>query len=418
MNNEKFNEAKRVLESIDHNMHKTYHEILFLCGDYNKLIKQKENSEYKDKAKKLVKLDPASNLDELYKASPHCFEYCQLMFERLITDNKWNAASRIMVFVKNKIDESAGMRMAVHLDILQYETDAVYNGLRNTDVSAYETYKKLENSYEQGINSFENLLALYKGIQTVIKKDTYKPSVYIPIGKKVLERFLFLGIEEKRMGLRVYINELLNIKRTEYAMYLYFMYRLNEKDLSVEQEISKYTFVNDELRNTVKKKLGKLKEEAARAEERRKEEESRKQQQGRQYQQRTSHRTKSSSDDPKGYYKILGLKKNATKKDIKKSWAKLIRSMDPDKQKTEAEKKKMSEDLAKINKAKEVLSDDKQREMYDSGMVEDGTEGGQQYMYNQEVPDIFKMFMNDGFFGGFTGNRGGRTTYTFRTSYL
>ncbi len=64
------------------------------------------------------------------------------------------------------------------------------------------------------------------------------------------------------------------------------------------------------------------------------------------------------------YYKILGVKRNASEKEIKSAYRKLARKWHPDlhtgKKKNEAEEK-----IKKINEAYEVLSDPKKREKYD-----------------------------------------------------
>ena len=61
----------------------------------------------------------------------------------------------------------------------------------------------------------------------------------------------------------------------------------------------------------------------------------------------------------KDFYKILGIKKEATDKDIKKAYRKLSLKYHPDKQagKSENEKKKAEEKMVEINEAYEVLSD-------------------------------------------------------------
>ena len=62
------------------------------------------------------------------------------------------------------------------------------------------------------------------------------------------------------------------------------------------------------------------------------------------------------------YYKILGIDKNATEKDIKGAYRKLARQYHPDlnPNDTEANKK-----FQQINEANEVLSDPEKRKKYD-----------------------------------------------------
>jgi len=66
--------------------------------------------------------------------------------------------------------------------------------------------------------------------------------------------------------------------------------------------------------------------------------------------------------DPKGYYKTLGVDKNASLKDIKKAYRKLALKLHPDVSK----EKNAEEKFKKLAEAYEVLSDDKRRKSYDS----------------------------------------------------
>ena len=60
------------------------------------------------------------------------------------------------------------------------------------------------------------------------------------------------------------------------------------------------------------------------------------------------------------YYEILGVKKEATAEQIKKSFRELAKKTHPDKTKEDSE-----EEMIKINKAYEILSDEKSKEKYD-----------------------------------------------------
>ena len=63
----------------------------------------------------------------------------------------------------------------------------------------------------------------------------------------------------------------------------------------------------------------------------------------------------------KDFYEVLGVSKNATAQEIKASYRKLALKWHPDRNKSEEAHEKFKE----INKAYEVLSDTKKREMYD-----------------------------------------------------
>ncbi|KAK3101617.1 hypothetical protein FSP39_004899 [Pinctada imbricata] len=97
----------------------------------------------------------------------------------------------------------------------------------------------------------------------------------------------------------------------------------------------------------------------------------------------------------KDYYEILGVKKNATDKQIKKAFKKLALKYHPDKNKEKDAEKKFME----IAKAYEVLGDPDKRKRYDQfGDEEDGQGGGghgfsgEGFSFNFD--DFFKGFDN------------------------
>lgn len=434
MNKERLNEARLALESIEHDMPDTYYKLLMQCGEYKAILNEKGDNKYKQRAKELNAMDVNKNLDTLYKESPHSALYNQLMFERMLENGDYSGAKKIMSFARKCIDEALGDKMEVHMNIVQNGNDRDYEGLKDVNIEAYNSYKNLKERFDSMRNDYGRLLGLYKDFHVLIKKDTFKPSIFVSMKRRVLERIITLGTIEKRRGLNGYLRDLLDIRSDDNSMRLYFLYKISIEDMAVEKEIKDYKFGTKAIENAVlnefrlmksavKEKEERMRKQKEQEQQRQKQQQEYQRQQQRQYQQQGSRGSgKGQSNDPKGYYKILGVKPDATKKEIKSSWSKLVKTMIPDKEKTEKAKKKMSEDLAKVHEAKSVLYDDKKRQMYDSGMSTDGSRQGrqgQQHMYNQDIPDIFKMFMNsDDIFGGFTGRGGGSRTYTFRTSYL
>merc|ERR1719495_3114161 len=67
------------------------------------------------------------------------------------------------------------------------------------------------------------------------------------------------------------------------------------------------------------------------------------------------------------YYKILGVRRNAKKKDVSKAYRKLAQKWHPDNFQDEDEKKKAEKKFMDIAAAKEVLSDDEKRAKFDAG---------------------------------------------------
>jgi molecular chaperone DnaJ len=100
----------------------------------------------------------------------------------------------------------------------------------------------------------------------------------------------------------------------------------------------------------------------------------------------------------RGYYEILGVKKTASKDEIKKTYRKLALKYHPDKNKSPDAEEKFKE----ISEAYGVLSDDNKRAQYDRF-----GHAGIDSRYTQE--DIFKTINFEDIFGdaGFGGGFGG-----------
>src|SRR5512136_2282567 len=67
----------------------------------------------------------------------------------------------------------------------------------------------------------------------------------------------------------------------------------------------------------------------------------------------------------KDYYDIIGVPKNASKKEIEERYQFLSQAFHPDKFEDPAQKKKAKKDFAAIEEAYQVLSDDARRADYD-----------------------------------------------------
>ena len=110
----------------------------------------------------------------------------------------------------------------------------------------------------------------------------------------------------------------------------------------------------------------------------------------------------------KDYYKILGVDKNATKEEIKKSYKRLAKKHHPDLNKNEGAAEKFKE----INEAAAVLGDDQKREQYDQfGTTADKFSGGfQGFDFSDFMSDIGGSGFDfdsifESFFGGQFGSR-------------
>jgi len=108
------------------------------------------------------------------------------------------------------------------------------------------------------------------------------------------------------------------------------------------------------------------------------------------------------------YYKILGVKRNARKKEIKKAYRKLAQKWHPDNFQDEDEKKRAEKKFMDIASANEVLTDDEMRQKFDNGEdpldPEEQRGGGHPFQGGHPF-----HFRGNPFGGGFPGGGGGHS---------
>jgi molecular chaperone DnaJ len=107
------------------------------------------------------------------------------------------------------------------------------------------------------------------------------------------------------------------------------------------------------------------------------------------------------------YYEVLGVDKNASADDIKRSYRRMAMKYHPDKNPDDKDAEAKFKECAE---AYEVLSDANKRQRYDQFGHEGLRGAGMHDFSRMNVEDIFSMFGFDDFFGGiFGGGRGRRS---------
>lgn len=131
-------------------------------------------------------------------------------------------------------------------------------------------------------------------------------------------------------------------------------------------------------------------------------------------------------DPSKDYYKVLGVKKDFSDRELKKAYRTLALKYHPDKTDNSADKDAAKEKFVEVSEAYEVLSDPQKKDEYDQarqfgagggGMPGGGfggfggqRRGSQHRTSDESMADFTKMFENifgHGFGGGGGGGRGG-----------
>ncbi len=104
--------------------------------------------------------------------------------------------------------------------------------------------------------------------------------------------------------------------------------------------------------------------------------------------------------EKKDYYELLGVSRDASKDDIKRAFRRLARKYHPDINHEEGAEEMFKE----INKAHEVLTDDRQRSIYDrygeAGLEGNPGAGGGGFTFEGDLGDIFGGFGFGDLFGG------------------
>merc|ERR1712037_334903 len=103
----------------------------------------------------------------------------------------------------------------------------------------------------------------------------------------------------------------------------------------------------------------------------------------------------------KNYYKILGVKRNANKRVIKKAYRKLALEFHPDKHEGEEAKREAEKKFQEMAEAYEILSDPELRDKYDRGEDVTGNAGNEGGGFNP-----FQHFQHGGGGGTFHFNFG------------
>lgn len=126
----------------------------------------------------------------------------------------------------------------------------------------------------------------------------------------------------------------------------------------------------------------------------------------------------------KDYYKVLGISRDASEREIKKAYRKMTKLYHPDKYRGDLSKEEVEKKMASINEAYEVLSNPELKERFDRGDDPNSQEGqnpfnqgghpfagfanggGQQFMFRQQGAPGGNPFA-----GGFPG--GGQFKFQF-----
>lgn len=401
-------------------------EFLLYIGDYEGILKKYGhlNLELVRKANEYnnaVITKDYRKLSNLVDISPYSAVVLKACIKSDLIDKKYNNVFNYINKAKRVFSDDD--------DFLQYE--AQYYCVKGdffTGIKKLESlgYTRLAGDLQEIVNKFNKIdikhnseqkfgdwKSLYHLINTLTFSDNFVPSIYTFILDNVLYNYVQLGVKLRQSGIASVAKNLYNKRNTEETRYFYIMSLITDNQFSkAKSELESKEFSN-------KTYFSKIQESIDQHEQYAKEQKERENRSRERQQQRHVPRTEKAGSDFLGYYKLLGVNKNMNIKAIKKAYVKIIAKNDRmkknEKQKAEWEKKH-----AKYNKALQVLSDPKKKEMYDNGIDPDSPEAQQgRYQHHEQQ---FKGFEDFGpfaeFFSGFGGGNGGfrqgrRTQYFY-----
>lgn len=334
--------------------------------------------------------------------------------KRLMIENK---SSFIFRAAKSfgKPNDSEGKLIIAHAMLF---TGKFYEGCQMLSSLGYKTlendFNHLLRAYKMQKDSFDSLKKIYKEIEEVEKKYNYVPSMFSYLKYQlVLTDMVKKGIELKSAACEPYAEILMNKVNDDDTKVLYYKSMLYGR--KTVEEIKKWLenakFVNADRRVVYLRDL----EVQAKEKEKREEEEAK---------NAEEKKGEGPANDPLWYYDALGVSPKADLKTIKDAFADLNRKINiRGSEMGSAEYKRKTAQLARINKAYDVLRNRKTRAQYDSGETTRpgmGSRGSGQHGRHaeEELAKVFKMFFGGGggSFGGGSSSprRGGGYARTYR----
>ncbi|EPR79694.1 Hsp 40 [Spraguea lophii 42_110] len=396
---------------------KRYCHFLYQIGEYNKIIELFENEDNEDikaivkKSKEniLKEKDFIKNKEWLLKESKYCKRHItkdiNIYLSEKIYDKAFDSVKKLhMYFPSDKKilgiygqiqmvrgDYAGGMGCFSKIDLpllnkikksVQMSSDIKYMG----SISTRNNFLYLKNAITE--------------IEDYYRNDKFSPSVFSKLLADNIYIFLEVCVKNELKDHGTNLADLLmEISESEKDKKIFLEILFLDKHYDrLEKELNKLKIDDKNFVRNMKSKLKEIKKNKER-----------------QYQQ---NKQRGYDTDPEGYYKILNVKPTATTKEILKKYRRLLVEVDPDNYEGDdpKEKERLEQKMMKLNKAKDVLSNEKSREEYDSGRSSFSNRGfkgstGYQSYGGQDFQDIFSMF----FGGGGSGFGSSGHTYYFTT---
>ncbi|KAF9763791.1 DnaJ like protein subfamily B member 6 [Nosema granulosis] len=394
---------------------KNFLDYLISIGDYSTIIEKYPDLDpiYTKKAEELQRVIRSNSFEEITKLendSPNSVEVIKANLRMAISNSNFKLAERYV----NKISRSfknnkelmtlAGQYYFVsgaYAIGIKFFREIGYTETVNEFLSLFTEYDEIKK--ENSINyKLRSLRSFYNKLNIKELSDSFSPSIYTHAKFEVLKEYLQLSTSNRKpdtssLGKTYYVK-----MKDEYSRYLYLLSLIFDSNFEMaKKELASRKFERADYERKIKLEIEQKEFE---------EQERRKRERRRGYRQEQrvpqQQQTRKAGSDFLGYYKRLGLTPKASPKDIRKAYLKIVAKNKVNKM-NEKQKKEWEQELIKLNKALEILSNKKNKEMYDNGIDPENPQP--QYDFGGGHGFNFQGF--DGAFADFFGGRsfrGGR----------
>ena len=433
-----------------------YLEFLLKVGKYEKIIEMEKKilPEVQDLVanaklcrRKVMTRDP-KQISQLFAKSPNSYTVVYMsalssLYERDGTKfQKFFGQLNFMEIPKNKTNEVI-------------ELEAVYNAWRGNYDRAIHSFrqagvhnvadklsrfqkqaKEIQHTAETVDHKIERYKSLCRDMRNSRIMDIYQPSVYENLYNTVIKALLMLAVNHSKIGFSSDASSFYSDSgKSKYSAILFIRTLLLDGSMKEAEKLMnehRRVFSKTELNymdSQVNEAKRKMKEKKQREEQERQERKQREE-----YYRRERQQPKPPVNRDQDHYKVIGVPKTATVKEIKKAYRKKLKELNKKNKKagksaTDLDKN-IEKEMQKLNKAYEILTNEESRKEYDMGPQHqyyggnNGRQGGQyqQYVYDGRSGENFGFggdFGNifDEFLGGAFGG-GGRSSQRFYYSYF
>ncbi|RVD93274.1 dnaJ subfamily B member 6 isoform X2 like protein [Tubulinosema ratisbonensis] len=429
---EAFKLIKQIKETQSISFKITHAKYLYLTGEYEELVNKysKESDigikslvEKANRAIKLIgknftpNLSHLNEIESIYKESFMCKRLANYLIQIYIQNNQFSKAKDIaeMIYSSYPLDRDIKKCYGHVLCLTPFYNKGILilKELQIKEGNLFDLILQKFNSAKTN-ESYKEIIDQIRNIELY---SDFKPSVFYYFKFYTLYfNYVKNMIGQNRSATKeaYELNEVIQENTTFYLLGKSLLLENKTNELNNVINNPKFTdqFKKSALKTEKEMKEKVFQEEEAKRKEKQKEEERKRER------EEAERRRRTHKHDISGYYEALGIKHTATKDEINRAFKKKCLEINPEKYKNDKDEYERRLKLQmKVNKAKDVLSNEKTRKLYDQGIDNETPQSNDFYSHHNskgnrvhDVEDIFSAFFGNNDFGG---RRSTRRTYYY-----